>query len=151
MGCCMHKCTSWCGILLVDVSDFIAFLSVHVQWGNTPLLRSAQEGHAEIARFLLWNGSDVQEENNVSRLERMPSACGFYLMSSAIFWSMYSCAFLVSFEVWSSRLFKLNVHFSLSLCACALSVHVCVHLCVYVWFVYVFVFVSVCVLAYVCR
>ena len=58
---------------------------------------------------------------------------------------------LVSFEVWSSRLVKLNVHFSLSLCAYALCVHVCVHLCVYVWSVYVCVFVSVCVLAYVCR
>ena len=82
-------------VVQVDVSiltDSFVPLSLHVQWGSTPLLRSAQDGHAEIARFLLWNGSDVQEENNVSRLERMPSACGFYLLSNAIFWIMYSCA-----------------------------------------------------------
>ena len=82
-------------VVLVIVSiltDTFVPPSLHVQGGNTPLLRSAQKGHAEIARFLLWNGSDVQEENNVSRLERMPSACGFYLMSNAIFWIMYSCA-----------------------------------------------------------
>ena len=81
-------------VVQVDVSiltDSFVPLSLHVQWGNTPLLRSAQKGHAEIARFLLWNGSNVQEEDNVSRLERMSSACGFYLMSNAIFWSMYSC------------------------------------------------------------
>ena len=82
-------------VVQVDVSvltDSFVPPSLHVQGGNTPLLRSAQEGHAEIARFLVWNGSEVHEENNVSRLERMPSACGFYLMSNASFWSMYSYA-----------------------------------------------------------
>ena len=82
-------------VVQVDVSvltDSFVPPSLHVQWGNTPLLISAQGGHAEIARFLLWNGSDVHEENNVSRLDRMLSACGFYLMSSAIFRSMYTCA-----------------------------------------------------------
>ena len=82
-------------VVQVDVSlltDSLVPPSLHVQGGNTPLLISAQEGHADIARFLLWNGSYVQEENNVSRLERMPSACVLYLMSSAIFWIMYSCA-----------------------------------------------------------
>ena len=82
-------------VIQVDVSvltDSFVPPSLHVQWGDTPLLRSAQEGHAEIAHFLLRNGSDVQEENNVSRLERTPYACGFYLMSNAIFCIMYSCA-----------------------------------------------------------
>ena len=78
-------------VVQVDVSiltDSFVPLSLHVQGGNTPLLISAQKGQAEIARFLLWNGSNVQEENNVSRLERMPSACGFYLIFNAIFWSI---------------------------------------------------------------
>ena len=82
-------------VVQVDVSiltDSFVPLSLHVQGGNTPLLISAQKGHAEIACFLLWNGSNVQEENNVSRLDRMPSACGFYLLSNAIFRSMYTCA-----------------------------------------------------------
>ena len=47
-----------------------------MQWGYTPLLMAAQEGHAEIARFLLGNGSNMKEENYVSRLERMLSAFG---------------------------------------------------------------------------
>ena len=82
-------------VVQVDVSvlaDSFVPLSLHVQGGNTPLLISAQKGHADIARYLLWNGSDVQEVDNVSRLERMPSACGFYHISNAIFWIMYSCA-----------------------------------------------------------
>ena len=39
--------------------------SLHVQSGTTPLLRAAQEGHAEVARFLLGNGSSVTEQDNV--------------------------------------------------------------------------------------
>ena len=39
-------------------------------------LRAVQRGHAEIARFLLGNGSTIQEGNNVSRPERMLSGCG---------------------------------------------------------------------------
>ena len=60
----------------VSPPDCIVPPSLHVQRGNTPLLRAAQEGHAEIARFLFGNGSNVQEENNVSILERMLSAFG---------------------------------------------------------------------------
>ena len=72
MGCCIYAQVHqlmWYTILAyryVSPPDSIVFPSLHVQWGNTPLLRTAQGGHAEIARFLLGNGSDVQEENNVS-------------------------------------------------------------------------------------
>ena len=55
-------------------SDTIVSSSLHVQCGNTPLLRATAKGHAEVACLLLENGSDVEEENNVSRLDRMPSA-----------------------------------------------------------------------------
>ena len=41
-------------------------LSLHVQWGYTPLLRAVVTGHADIARFLLASGSDFNERNNVS-------------------------------------------------------------------------------------
>ena len=60
--------TSWRGTLLVDMSlpsESILSPSHHVQWGSTPLLRAAQEGHAEVARFLLGNGSSVTEQDNV--------------------------------------------------------------------------------------
>ena len=66
-------------IRCVSPSDSIVSSSLHVQWGYTPLLRAARKGHAEVARFLLENGSNVQEENNVSRLERMLPACGYYI------------------------------------------------------------------------
>ena len=46
-----------------------------VQWGNTPLLIAAAKGHAEVAHFLLDNGSNVHEQNDVSRLKRILSAC----------------------------------------------------------------------------
>ena len=39
--------------------------SLHVQSGTTPLLRAAQEGHTDIARILLGNGSNVTEQNKV--------------------------------------------------------------------------------------
>ena len=39
--------------------------SIFVQLGTTPLLRAAQEGHAEVAQFLLGNGSSVTEQDNV--------------------------------------------------------------------------------------
>ena len=74
----------------VSPPDSIVLPSLHVQLGYTPLLKAAQEGHAEIARFLLESGSDVQEENNVSRQEWMLYACGYYITSNAILWSMYS-------------------------------------------------------------
>ena len=65
MGVHVHQLM--CGTLLVDVSvpsDFIVSPSI-VQSGSTPLLRAAQEGHAEVAWFLLGNGSSVTEQNNV--------------------------------------------------------------------------------------
>ena len=71
MMCYIHYYKSF-----VSPPDSIVPPSLHVQRGYTPLLMAAQEGHAQIARFLLGNGSNVQEEKNVSRLERMPSACG---------------------------------------------------------------------------
>ena len=46
-----------------------------MQWGSTPLLLAAAEGHAEVAHCLLENGSSVQEENNVSGLKRILAAC----------------------------------------------------------------------------
>ena len=46
-------------------SGSILFPSLHVQSGATPLLRTAQEGHAEVAQFLLGNGSSVTEQDNV--------------------------------------------------------------------------------------
>ena len=49
--------------------------SLHVQWGKTPLLRAAQEGHAEIVRFLLENGSNVEEQNNVGGPKGVLSVC----------------------------------------------------------------------------
>ena len=44
----------------------IVSLSLHVQWGYTPLLRAVEEGHADIARFLLASGSVFNERNSVS-------------------------------------------------------------------------------------
>ena len=61
--------TSRCGTLLVDMSvpsDSIVSPSLHVQWGYTPHLRAVEEGHADIARFLLASGSAFNERNNVS-------------------------------------------------------------------------------------
>ena len=39
--------------------------SLHVQEGTTPLLRAAQQGHGKIVGFLLENGSNVEEQDNV--------------------------------------------------------------------------------------
>ena len=49
--------------------------SLHVQEGTTPLLRAAQEGHAEIVRFLLENGSNVEEQDNVGGPNGVLSSC----------------------------------------------------------------------------
>ena len=46
-----------------------------MQWGTTPLLRAAEKGHAEIVRFLLENGSDVEEQNNVGGPKGVLSVC----------------------------------------------------------------------------
>ena len=77
---CLHMCS--CGTLLVDMSVPSNSISppsprTHtcVQWGNTPLLIAAAKGHAEVAHFLLDNGSNVHEQNDVSRLKRILSAC----------------------------------------------------------------------------
>ena len=51
------------------------FTSLHVQEGTTPLLRAAEKGHGEIVRFLLQNGSDVEEQNNVGGTKRVLSSC----------------------------------------------------------------------------
>ena len=70
---CTCTYTSSCGTLVVDISvpsDSIASPSLHVQWGNTPLLIAAEKGHAEVARFLLENGSNVHEQNNVGTRNR---------------------------------------------------------------------------------
>ena len=49
--------------------------SLHVQWGNTPLLRAAQKGNGEIVGFLLKNGSNVEEQNNVGGPKGVLSVC----------------------------------------------------------------------------
>ena len=70
----LHMCASSCGTLLVDMtvqSDSIVSPSIHVQWGSTPLLRAAQEGHVVVARCLLENGSNVHEQNNVGCVHLM--------------------------------------------------------------------------------
>ena len=46
----------------------IFHLSLNEQRGKTPLLLAVFKGHAEVAQFLLENGSDVHEQNNVSRI-----------------------------------------------------------------------------------
>ena len=70
MGCCVT--------LLVDMpapTESIVFPSLHVQEGTTPLLRATHKGHAEIVRFLLGNGSDVEEQNNVGGPKSVLSSC----------------------------------------------------------------------------
>ena len=64
--CIMH--TRSCDTLLVDMavpSDSIVSPSLHAQFGYTSLLRAAQKGFGEIARFLIARESSVQEQNNV--------------------------------------------------------------------------------------
>ena len=55
--------------ILVDMSvpsaGSIVSLSLRVQWGSTPLLRAAANGHAKVDRFLMGNGSSVTEQDNV--------------------------------------------------------------------------------------
>ena len=55
----------WYTVDMSVPSDYTVSASLHVQEGTTPLLRAAQEGHGGVARFLLNNGSNVQEQNNV--------------------------------------------------------------------------------------
>ena len=55
--------------------ESIVSSSLHVQWGNTPLLRAAQEGHGKIVGFLLKNGSNVEEQNNVGGPKGVLSFC----------------------------------------------------------------------------
>ena len=49
--------------------ESIVSSSLHVQEGTTPLLRAAEKGDAEIVRFLLKNGSNVEEQDNVGGLK----------------------------------------------------------------------------------
>ena len=51
---------------------FSVFL--HTQIGDTPLTRAALKGHTEVASFLLANGSNVEEEDNVSRFKEVLSS-----------------------------------------------------------------------------
>ena len=66
-------------------SDSIVSPSLHVQWGNTPLLTTAQEGHAEIAHFLLENGSSVQEQNNVGWPKGVMSSCKHLMLFPEVY------------------------------------------------------------------
>ena len=66
-------------------SDSLVSPSLHVQWGNTPLLRAAQKGYVEVACFLLDNGSNVHEQNNVSRLKRILAACDTFLCMHIVY------------------------------------------------------------------
>jgi ankyrin repeat protein len=38
----------------------------NLQWGRTPLLDAAQEGHTEVCKLLLEKGADVNRGDNVS-------------------------------------------------------------------------------------
>ena len=55
--------------------ESIVFPSLHVQWGKTPLLRAGQKGHGKIVGFLLKNGSNVEEQNNVGGPKGVLSSC----------------------------------------------------------------------------
>ena len=55
--------------------ESIVFPSLHVQWGNAPLLRAAEKGHGEIVGFLLKNGSNVEEQGNVGGPKGVLSVC----------------------------------------------------------------------------
>ena len=63
----MRYTTSRCVSLSICLYHQISIVppSLHLQEGNTPLLRAAQKGHAEIVCFLLENGSNVEEQDNV--------------------------------------------------------------------------------------
>ena len=53
-----------------------------MQWGYSPFLRAAQQGHAEVARFLLQSGSVFNEKNSVSAVKdvqvHVPFYCGWF-------------------------------------------------------------------------
>ena len=44
----------------------IVSVSLHVQWGYTPLLRAVVKGHTDIAHFLVDNGSIFNEQSSVN-------------------------------------------------------------------------------------
>ena len=94
-----------CHLLYVICIRFHGSPSLHVQWGNTPLLRAAQEGHTEVACFLLENGSTIEEQNNVSRTEGVLSkaSCDQLIIVS---WSMCPSdnpSNSMNFHLWPSR------------------------------------------------
>ena len=76
--------TSWCGTLLVDMSvpsaGSIVSLSLRVQWGSTPLLRAAANGHAKVARFLMGSGSSVTEQDNVGWPKGILPSCDHLML-----------------------------------------------------------------------
>ena len=51
--------------------------------GDTPLLIAAEKGHVDAARFLLKNGSNVSERNNVSRSKGICSHLMYYAVAKA--------------------------------------------------------------------
>ena len=81
--CKVCTCTSWCGTLLVDMSVpsySLVSPSLPMQSGITPLLMAAQEGHAEVAQFLLGNGSSVTEQDNVGWLKQILTSCDHLML-----------------------------------------------------------------------
>ena len=106
--CKVCTCTSWCSSLLVDMpvpSYSLVSPSLHVQLGTTPLLMAAQEGHAEVARFLLGNGSSVTEQDNVGWPKGILTSCDHLMLFPG------ACTPVIvpqtQWEVWPSSVVKL--------------------------------------------
>ena len=55
--------------------EYIVFPSLHVQEGTTPLLRAVEKGRGEIVGFLMKNGSNVEEQDNVGGPKGVLSFC----------------------------------------------------------------------------
>ena len=70
-----------------------------MQWGNAPLLRAAQKGHGEIVGFLLKNGSNVEEQNNVGGPKGVLSVCDctmLYVCMLYVYVCVHSCEYVVA-------------------------------------------------------
>ena len=71
----MHACQAFRdhfeGYLCTFKLSALTNIALHhlMQRGYTPLLKAAVEGHEGVASFLLKNGSDIYEENNVSTMK----------------------------------------------------------------------------------
>ena len=79
--------------------------SLHVQWGSTPLLRAAREGHAEVARFLLGNGSSVTEQDNVGWPKGILTSCDHLMLFPGTHTPMIVPQ--IQWVVWPSSVVKL--------------------------------------------